>query len=90
MLTAMASAFAQSRIGVTFAQKTGHPGTGNCAIDPKGDTLDQSQTNFAFLRGPVDFGIDTADLVSGLISRFLVDGRFEAYVADQRNYERLL
>ena len=36
------------------------------------------------------YRIDTADSVSDLISRFLIDGGFEAYVAEKRHYENLL
>jgi hypothetical protein len=45
------------------------------------------------LKGPNARGhyrIDTADLVSHLISRFLLEGGFADYVAESRNYEGLL
>ncbi len=65
----------------------------NARIEISGQILRQIVVMAKERQGPDaqgHFSIDTADLVSGLISRFLVDGRFEAYVADQRNYERLL
>jgi hypothetical protein len=65
----------------------------NTQIEIAGHTLQQIVSMAKQLQGPDargHFNIDTADLVSDLISRFLIDGRFDDYVADQRNYEKLL
>lgn len=65
----------------------------NTQIEIAGQTLRQIVSMAKKLHGPDakgHFSIDTADLVSNLISRFLIDGGFEAYVADQRNYEKFL
>ena len=58
-----------------------------------GPTLHQIVSMAKKIKGPDAQGhyrIDTADLVSDLISRFLIDGGFEAYVAEKRHYENLL
>ena len=65
----------------------------NTQIEIAGHTLQQIVSMAKKIQGPDakgHFSIDTADLVSDLISRFLIDGGFEDYVADQRNYEKLL
>ena len=65
----------------------------NARIEIAGQTLHQIVSLAKRLQGPDakgHFSIDTADLVSDLISHFLIDGGFEAYVADKRNYEKLL
>ena len=65
----------------------------NTQIEIAGHTLQQIVSMAKQIQGPDakgHFSIDTANLVSALISRFLIDGGFEDYVADQRNYERHL
>jgi hypothetical protein len=65
----------------------------NTQIEISGHTLQQIVSMAKRLQGPDakgHYSIDTADLVSDLISRFLIDGGFDAYVAEKRNYENLL
>ena len=65
----------------------------NARIEISGQVLQQIVSMAKKRQGPDargHFSIDTADLVSSLISRFLVDGGFEAYAADQRHYEKFL
>ncbi len=65
----------------------------NTQIEIAGRTLQQIVSMAKQIQGPDakgHFSIDTADLVSDLISRFLIDGGFEDYVADKRNYARHL
>ena len=64
----------------------------NTQIEISGQILQQIVSMAKKQQGPDargHFNIDTADLVSGLISRFLVDGGFETYVADQRRYDKV-
>ena len=65
----------------------------NTRIEIAGQTLHQIVSMAKQLHGPDakgHFSIDTADLVSDLISHFLIDGGFADYVADKRNYDKLL
>ena len=62
----------------------------NVNVDISGRTLETIVQTAKALSGPdsrAHFRIDTADLVSHLISRFLVDGGFGDYVSEIRNYE---
>lgn len=65
----------------------------NANLEISGQTLQQIVQTAKMLTGPDakgHFHIDTAALVSRLISRFLIDGGFGAYVADKRNYAPIL
>ena len=65
----------------------------NANIEMSGATLQKIVQTAKELKGPDKkgyFRIDTADLVSVLISRFLVDQGFDTYVADRRHYENSL
>ncbi len=62
----------------------------NVNVEIPGRTLETMVQTAKALSGPDSrghFRIDTADLVSHLISRFLVDGGFGDYVSEIRNYE---
>ncbi|MBL0713749.1 MAG: hypothetical protein JJV98_08605 [Desulfosarcina sp.] len=65
----------------------------NANIEISGQTIQQIVHTAKKIKGPDTKGhyhIDTADLVSDLISRFLVDRGFEEYVADRRHYTAIL
>ena len=65
----------------------------NVNLEIPGRTLETIVQTARTLCGPDSkghFRIDTADLVSHLISRFLVDGGFGDYVAEIRNYEGVM
>ena len=65
----------------------------NANIKIAGPTLQKIVQTGKNIKGPDDKGIfhlDTADLVSDLISRFLVEQGFDDYVADPRHYEAIL
>lgn len=65
----------------------------NTNIEISGLTLKKVVQMAKELKGPDEkgyFRIDTADLVSDLISRFLVEKKFDTYVADRRHYENIL
>ncbi len=62
----------------------------NVNVEIPGRTLETMVQTARTLKGPDakgHFRIDTADLVSHLISRFLVEGGFGDYVAAIQNYE---
>lgn len=65
----------------------------NANIALSGPTLQRIVRTAKTLAGPDErgrFRVDTADLVSDLISRFLRDRGFDAYAADRRHYEDFL
>ena len=65
----------------------------NVNLEIPGPTLQMIVQTAKSLKGPNARGhyrIDTAELVSHLISRFLLEGGFADYVAESRNYEGLL
>ncbi len=65
----------------------------NVNLEIPGRTLETVVRTAKTLTGPNAIGryrIDTADLVSHLISRLLLDGGFADYVAEPRNYEGML
>jgi hypothetical protein len=65
----------------------------NVNLEIPGLTLQRIVQTAKSLKGPNARGhyrIDTADVVSYLISRFLLEAGFAGYVAESRNYEGLL
>lgn len=65
----------------------------NANIAISGETLQTIVQTAKHLQGPDargHFRIDTAELVSGLISQFLFDRGFDAYAADARHYHAVL
>ena len=65
----------------------------NANIEIAGPTLQKIVQTAKNLKGPDEkgyFRIDTAELVSDLISRFLAEQGFDAYVADRRHYASIL
>lgn len=64
----------------------------NANIKIAGPTLQKIVQTGKNIKGPDEkgiFHIDTADLVSDLISRFLVEQGFDDYAADPRHYEAI-
>lgn len=65
----------------------------NAKITISGTTLHKIVQMAKSLKGPDakgHFHLDTADLVSDLISQFIAEQGFDAYAADHRHYEALL
>ncbi len=65
----------------------------NAHIEISGPTLQKIVQTAKALKGPDEkgyFRIDTAALVSDLISRFLAEQGFDAYVANGRHYANSL
>ncbi|MDJ0723005.1 MAG: hypothetical protein QNJ04_15320 [Desulfobacterales bacterium] len=65
----------------------------NVNLEIPGRTLERIVHTAKTIKGPDGrghFRIDTAELVSHLISRFLRDGGFAEYAAEGRNYHGLL
>lgn len=65
----------------------------NTNIEISGPTLQKIVETAKKVKGPDSkgyFHLDTADIVSRLISRFIGEQGFYAYAADRRNYEACL
>jgi hypothetical protein len=65
----------------------------NANLEISGGTLQKLVSTAKALRGPDGKGyyrIDTAALLSDMISRFLIDREFDAYIEDRRHYATLL
>jgi hypothetical protein len=65
----------------------------NANLAISGSTLQKLVSAAKAFKGPDGRGyyrIDTADLLSDMISQFLIDREFDAYIEDRRHYETLL
>lgn len=74
-----------------MTRMTDKPGTVrvNVTIDISGDTLQTIVQTAKDIKGRNEKGhyrIDTADLLEDLVSRFIAEKSFDAYVADRGNY----
>ena len=65
----------------------------NTNIEISGQTLQKVVATAKQITGPDakgHFRIDTADLVSHLVWKFLIDAGFDTYASDRRHYESVL
>ena len=78
-----------TRLGLAFADA--HPAEAAGVLELTPEALQAIVYNAKEIAGPDEKGVyrvDTADQVSAMISRFLLENDFESFVKDVANYRR--